>query len=83
MTIIPLDEAAAQLASLIERAEAGEEILLARDGQAVAQILPRRVEARPPLERRQGGQWEGKLWIAPDFDEWPDDIAEALGMKDS
>lgn len=29
---------------------------------------------------RQGGQYAGQMWIAPDFDQWPADIQEALGM---
>jgi hypothetical protein len=29
---------------------------------------------------RQGGQYAGKIWMAPDFDEWPPDLQEALGM---
>ena len=32
---------------------------------------------------RPGGQWKGQVVIAPDFDILPDDIQEALGMKDS
>ena len=29
---------------------------------------------------RQGGQYAGQIWIAPDFDQWPADMQEALGM---
>jgi hypothetical protein len=29
---------------------------------------------------RQGGQYAGKIWMAPDFDQWPPDLQEALGM---
>lgn len=29
---------------------------------------------------RQGGQYAGQIWMAPDFDEWPDDLQESLGM---
>jgi hypothetical protein len=32
--------------------------------------------------RRQGGWWRGQVHIAPDFDELPPDIAQALGMDD-
>jgi hypothetical protein len=35
------------------------------------------------LYPRQGGQWKGQVHIAPDFDVLPDDLREALGMKDS
>ena len=31
---------------------------------------------------RVGGQWRGKVWIAEDFDELPDDLREAFGMND-
>ena len=31
--------------------------------------------------RREGGQYAGRIWMAPDFDQWPDDLQEALGMK--
>lgn len=47
---------------------------------------PVRVEvlaaSAPPAApaRRQGGQYAGQIWMAPDFDEWPLDIQEALGM---
>jgi antitoxin (DNA-binding transcriptional repressor) of toxin-antitoxin stability system len=85
MTIVTLEEAASRLGELIDRATSGEEIVLARDGRQVAQILPWKAE--PPAESRPSprpsGQLRDTMWIAPDFDEWPDDIAEALGMKDS
>ncbi len=29
---------------------------------------------------RQGGQYAGQIWMAPDFDEWPADLQESLGM---
>lgn len=31
--------------------------------------------------RREGGAWRGRVTIGPDFDELPDDMAEAFGMK--
>ena len=33
------------------------------------------------LPRRQGGQYAGQIWMAPDFDVWPEEMQEALGMK--
>lgn len=29
---------------------------------------------------RQGGQYAGQIWMADDFDEWPVDLQESLGM---
>ena len=81
MTVISVADAKFQLESLIARAEAGEEIVLARDGRAVAQLLPRSGELPPESrEPRVGGPLEGQIWIAPDFDEWPDEIADATRM---
>ena len=33
-----------------------------------------------PVARRAGGQWKGRVTIAPDFDDLPDDLAEAFGV---
>ncbi len=46
-----------------------------------------RVEAVPPSSTepkpcRVGGQWRGKVWIAEDFDEMPEDLREAFGMNE-
>jgi hypothetical protein len=30
-------------------------------------------------QRRQGGIWRGRVWLADDFDELPADVAEAFG----
>jgi hypothetical protein len=43
-----------------------------------AEVVPSPAEDKKP---RVGGEWRGKVWIAPDFDELPPDIAEAFGMK--
>lgn len=38
-------------------------------------------ESAPPKSApRQGGQYAGKIWMADDFDEWPADLQESLGM---
>jgi hypothetical protein len=43
-------------------------------------LTPDRTPSPPP---RQGGQWKGRVVIAPDFDLLPEDIQEAFGIKDS
>ncbi|WP_442483984.1 hypothetical protein [Aeoliella sp. SH292] len=35
----------------------------------------------PQAAVRRGGQWKGQVVIADDFDELPDDMREAFGMK--
>jgi prevent-host-death family protein len=63
MDQVNIHEAKTHFSRLVERAEAGEEIVIARNGSPVAKLVPY-LDARP---RKLGG-WEGKVWIAPDFD---------------
>ncbi len=37
-------------------------------------------EGTKPAPRKLGG-WKGRVRIAPEFDEWPDDLADAFGMR--
>lgn len=66
--ITNIAEAKAQLSKLVERAEQGETIIIGRNDRPVAMLVPYR---KPPARRQPGG-WEGRVWIAPDFDE-PDE----------
>jgi antitoxin (DNA-binding transcriptional repressor) of toxin-antitoxin stability system len=58
-----LPETTAQLARMIERVQAGEEILLAQGGVPIARIVP--IQAASPA--RIPGQDRGHVTIAPDF----------------
>jgi prevent-host-death family protein len=78
MKIANIHEAKSQLSKLIERAEAGEEIVIARAGKPVAKL----VAYREHRGSRRGGQWRGKVKIKADFDALPEDIAAAFGMFD-
>ena len=71
-TTLNLYEAKTQLSKLVERAAAGEEIVIAKAGKPMARLV--QVEARPPKKLRKPGLLKGKVWIAEDFDEWPEDI---------
>lgn len=51
------------LSQLVARAEAGEEIVLARGHKPVARIVP--LERQP--QRRQPGQLKGLISIGPEF----------------
>ena len=59
-----LYEAKAHLSELVDRAAAGEEIVIAKAGTPLARLVP-----LPPPRLREPGGWEGKVWIAPDFDD--------------
>jgi prevent-host-death family protein len=76
--VLNISEAKAQLSAVVKQIEeGGEEVVLARAGRPVAKVV--RYEA-PPINRRLG-LFKGQIEVAPDFDEWPDDLAEAFGIK--
>jgi prevent-host-death family protein len=54
-------EAKSQLSRLVDEVEAGDEVVIARNGRPVARLVPLRAA---PFERKPGG-WAGRVWIAP------------------
>ena len=79
MEITNIHEAKSQRSKLVERALAGEEVVIARAGKPVVRLVPIRESDAP----REGGQWKGKFRIADDFDESPEDIARGFGMDNA
>jgi prevent-host-death family protein len=75
---VGMHEAKTQLSRLVERAEAGEDIVIARRGKPVARLVP--VVATSSLATVRGA-WRGRMHIANDFDELPEDIADAFGAR--
>ena len=70
-----LYEAKTNLSKLVERAAAGEEIVITKNGKPMACLVPFRANKR---KRKLGGA-EGKIWIADDFDApLPDDLIAAF-----
>jgi prevent-host-death family protein len=76
MAQVGMHEAKTKLSQLVERAESGEDIVIARNGKPVARLIP--VESASSLASVRGA-WRGRLRIADDFDQLPPDIADALG----
>lgn len=76
MPITNISEAKAQLSALIERVLAGEEIIIGKAGKPVARL----VKFERPRSRRQPGALKGRIRVAEDFDDLPDDLKEAFGM---
>jgi prevent-host-death family protein len=74
METIDIRDAQTQLARLLKRVAAGEEIVIAKDGKPVARLVAYK-EAEPPI--RRPGSLKGKIWISPDFDKVDKEI-EAL-----
>jgi prevent-host-death family protein len=73
-----MHEAKTKLSQLVERAEAGEDIVIARNGKPVARLVP---VARANRLADVYGALRGQIHMAEDFDELPDDIAEAFGAR--
>lgn len=72
-----MHEAKTKLSQLVERAGAGEAIVIARNGTPVARLVP--VVNTTSLASVRGA-WRGRVHIADDFDDLPEDIAEAFGV---
>ncbi len=73
-----MHEAKTKLSQLVERAEAGEDIILARNGKPVARLVA--ISSASSLAAVHGAL-RGRVTFAEDFDELPDDIAEAFGAR--
>jgi len=73
-----MHEAKTHLSQLVERALAGEEIVVTRRGKPAVKLTP-----VTPTGGREAlfGCMAGEIEIADDFDELPDDIAEAFGVR--
>lgn len=67
---VNIHDAKTRLSSLIARAEAGEEIIIARANKPVVRLVP--VQAAGV--HRQLGEAKGMVEILPDFDELPEDF---------
>lgn len=74
MIVINIHEAKTHLSRLVARVAGGEEIVIGKAGKPVAKLVPYRQNTGP----RSPGGWEGKVWIADDFDELPEEIAAAF-----
>jgi prevent-host-death family protein len=77
--IINLYEAKSRLSRLVDRAAAGEEIIIAKAGKPKSRLIPLSARAEP----HEPGGWEGKVWVAEDFDDLlPADILAGFQGKD-
>lgn len=72
-----ISEAQANLSALIEAVLAGEQVVVEKSGQPIARLARYQGAAAP----RRPGALKGRIKIAEDFDELPDDIAEAFAAR--
>lgn len=64
-TQVNIHEAKTHLSRLVERAAAGEEIVIARAGKPVVKLVAVSGTEPPP---QRIGVWKGKVWLAEDWD---------------
>jgi len=67
---VNMHEAKTQLSRLVERAKQGEEVVIGRAGTPAAKLVPYHRDRSP----RTLGIWAGRVEIASDFDELPEDV---------
>jgi prevent-host-death family protein len=70
--MINIHEAKTQLSALVARAEAGEEIVIARANKPAVRLVP----LEPKRVQRRLGEAKGLVKVGPDFDDLPDDLME-------
>ncbi|MEU5167449.1 MULTISPECIES: type II toxin-antitoxin system Phd/YefM family antitoxin [Streptomyces] len=63
-------EAKTHFSRILQQVETGEEVVISRAGEPIAKV-----------NRTDYGALRGQIHIPEDFDELPDDIAEAFGMR--
>lgn len=72
--VVNVHEAKTHLSRLLERVEGGERIVLGRNGRPIARLVP----YEPEREPRVSGALRGKIRLADDFDETPEELIEAF-----
>lgn len=75
MDQVNLYAAKTQLSRLVDRAAAGEEIIIAKAGKPVARLVP----LAPAKPVRKFGVLAGEVWVGDNFDDpLPDEIMAAF-----
>ena len=73
-----MHEAKTNFSRLLAGVEQGREYVIMRAGKPIAKLVP--FSEQP--KRRPGGL-EGRIWIAPDFDELPAELLAAFEGEES
>lgn len=68
--MVNIHKAKSTLSALIARVLKGERIVIAKNGKPVVTLE----KIKKEKGKRVGGQFKGKIWIAEDFDETPEDF---------
>ncbi len=77
MEVNSIYEAKAKLSKLVDLALKGEEVIIGKAGKPLVKLTPHNPDRSP----RKGGQWRGKVHIAPDFNESCEQIELLFGTR--
>ena len=77
MATVSIQEAQSHLSDIIHRLTPDDELVITENDQPVAKLARTEPQGQWPCK---AGSAKGKIWMAPDFDEWPADLQESLGM---
>ena len=77
-SILTLSDAKARFSEIVEKATNGDVFVVTRMGKPVVRITRFVAHGEP----RKLGDFAGRIRMSEDFDEWPQDLQEALGMAE-
>jgi len=77
-SVLTLSDAKARFSEIVEKVINGDEFVITRMGKPVVRIC----RFAAPAEPRKLGDLAGEIRMSEDFDDWPPDLQEALGMAD-
>jgi prevent-host-death family protein len=69
-----ISDAKTELSALLEEVQKGGEVIIAKAGKPIAKLVPFSGVSKPRIP----GVMAGKIWMAPDFNEFPSDPADAF-----
>lgn len=81
MRIANITEAKAQLSRLVDQAIEGDDVIIARAGRPLVRLVPVLPETAPRDLAR--AVWAGRVRIADDFDDLPDEVLDAFEGRDA
>ncbi len=76
MRIVNISEAKANLSKLVEQALRGDEVIIALAGRPLVRLVPVSPDDSP--RDLSSGLWEGRMHVADDYDELPDELVRAF-----